>query len=105
VGGDVGHCWIAGYENRMDPRGTRIRKGLATTAGDSATKQIGRGSIYGLPRSARTDQSLVPNLLFGKGLFIHYVRHLCDIAAVVILENIDQALHRASGHAFVGIFR
>src|SRR5579859_6407215 len=37
--------------------------------------------------------------------FIHHVRHLLDISTVVFLQHIDQALHTASGHAFVRIRR
>src|SRR6266516_2856041 len=41
--------------------------------------------------------------LFRERFFIHYVRHLRWVAAVISFEDIDQTLDAASGHAFVGI--
>src|SRR5262245_52087805 len=38
-----------------------------------------------------------------KCFFVHDVRHLCRIAAVVAFENVDQSLHTPSRHAFVWI--
>ena len=35
--------------------------------------------------------------------FVHDVRHLCRIAAVVAFENVDESLYTAARHAFVWI--
>ncbi len=44
-----------------------------------------------------------PHHLLREGFLIYHVRHLGDVAAVVPFQHVDQALHAASGHAFVGI--
>ena len=36
-------------------------------------------------------------------LFVHHVRHLGQIAAIVAFENVHQTLHAPSGHALIGI--
>ena len=39
----------------------------------------------------------------GKRFLVHDVWHFGRVAAVVALEHVDQSLHAATGHAFVGI--
>src|SRR5580704_8587001 len=40
-----------------------------------------------------------------KRFFVHHVRHLPNIAAVVSFQNVNQPLHAASGHALIWIGR
>src|SRR5215469_10185967 len=41
--------------------------------------------------------------LFRECLFIHYVQHLRDVAAIVAFEHIAQSLDATSRHSFVGV--
>src|SRR6266699_4839994 len=41
--------------------------------------------------------------LLGERFFVHDVRHLRRIAAVVAFENVDESLHTPPSHAFVWI--
>ena len=56
-------------------------------------------------RFGSPDGNESPDSLSAECFFIHYIRHLCDVAAVVAFEDIDQPLHTASSHALVGISR
>jgi hypothetical protein len=42
-------------------------------------------------------------ILRDERFFVHDVRHLCRIAAVVAFENVDESLYAAAGHAFVWV--
>jgi len=42
-------------------------------------------------------------MLLRERFLIHDVRHLGDVAAVVPFQYVDQSLHAAARHAFIGI--
>src|SRR5207248_5375716 len=44
-------------------------------------------------------------VLAAEGFFVHHVRHLGWIAAVVPFQYVDESLNSATSHAFVGIDR
>jgi hypothetical protein len=44
-------------------------------------------------------------LRFPERFFVYHVRHLRRVAAIIILQHVDQPLNAASRHAFVGIGR
>ena len=41
--------------------------------------------------------------LLSERLFVYYIGHFGEIAAIVGFEHVDQSLNAAAGHAFVGI--
>src|ERR1017187_2156340 len=41
--------------------------------------------------------------LLREGFFVYHVGHLGDVASVVPFQHVDQSLHAAAGHAFIGI--
>jgi glycosyltransferase involved in cell wall biosynthesis len=65
-------------------------------------------SVDRLLRAQSSEEHTIPEeleivLRFRECLFVYYVRHFSNIAAVIFLQNINQPLNAASGHAFIGI--
>ncbi len=44
-------------------------------------------------------------MLLLEGFFVDDVRHLADISAIVLFQNVNQTLHAAARHPFIRIGR